>query len=91
MKLKKGKKIQNEIKKQIATLPRKQIAEQALLNSRVMYFDTTKAAIDFINRYAPEHLIINTRNADEVAEKIINAGSVFIGNYSPEAAGDYDL
>jgi histidinol dehydrogenase len=81
--------VQKEIQKQIATLPRKAIAEKALLNSRGIYFDTSSSAIDFVNEYAPEHLIINTSNAEEQAEKIVNAGSVFIGNYSPEAVGDY--
>ena len=81
--------IQREIRTQVATLPRKIIAEQALVNSRALYFDSINSCIDFINEYAPEHVIINTKDADELAEKIINAGSVFIGNYSPEAAGDY--
>ena len=81
--------VQGEIQKQIATLPRKEIAEKALLNSRAIYFDNVNTAVGFTNTYAPEHLIINTKNADELAERIVNAGSVFIGNYSPEAAGDY--
>ncbi len=82
-------KVQREIQKQIVTLPRKEIAEKALLNSRSIYVADMNTAVDFINSYAPEHLIINTKNADELAEKIINAGSVFIGDYSPEAVGDY--
>ncbi|HEY3430087.1 MAG TPA: histidinol dehydrogenase [Cyclobacteriaceae bacterium] len=82
-------KIQDEIKKQLISLPRKEIAEQALKNSCAIYFDSFNSAIAFIDEYAPEHLIINTVNADELAEKISHAGSVFIGNYSPEAAGDY--
>jgi histidinol dehydrogenase len=82
-------KIQLEVQKQLASLPRKEIAEQALRNSRVLVFDNETEALDFVNTYAAEHLIINTKNADELAEKIINAGSVFIGNYTPEAAGDY--
>lgn len=82
-------KIQDEIIKQLASLPRKEIAEQALKNSRGIYFSSIDSAIAFINEYAPEHLIINTVNADDLAERITNAGSVFLGNYSPEAAGDY--
>lgn len=81
--------IQKEIEKQLATLPRKAIAEKALINSRAVYFSSKQNAIDFINEYAPEHLIINTNDADVLADQIINAGSVFIGNYSPEALGDY--
>lgn len=82
-------KVQEEIQKQIATLPRKAIAERALLNSRGIYLNNLLSAIDFVNEYAPEHLIINTNNAEENAEKVVNAGSVFLGNYSPEAVGDY--
>ena len=82
-------KVQEEIQKQIISLPRKAIAEKALLNSRGIYFDKLASAIDFVNEYAPEHLIINANGAEGLAEKIVNAGSVFIGNYSPEAAGDY--
>lgn len=81
--------VKNELEKQLPSLPRKAIAEKALANSRAVYFDSTQRAIDFINTYAPEHLIINTKNADLVAESTVNAGSVFIGNYSPEAMGDY--
>jgi histidinol dehydrogenase len=81
--------VKNELEKQLPTLPRKAIAEKALVNSRAAYFDSSQHAIDFINAYAPEHLIINTKNADAVSESIVNAGSVFIGNYSPEAMGDY--
>jgi histidinol dehydrogenase len=81
--------IQAEIEKQLNTLPRKTIAEKSLQHSKVVCFTEQKIAIDFINEYAPEHLIISTRDADSLADKIINAGSVFLGNYSPEAIGDY--
>lgn len=81
--------VQRELKKQLSNLPRKDIAEKALANSRVISFDSMQRATDFVNAYAPEHLIINTINADSLAEQIVNAGSVFIGNYSPEAMGDY--
>jgi len=81
--------IQKEIEKQIKALPRKAIAERALVNSRVILLTDEKDAIEFVNEYAPEHLIINTKNADAISSKIINAGSIFLGNYSPEAIGDY--
>lgn len=81
--------IQNEINKQLEALPRKSIAEKSLANSRVVTFENTKDAIGFINFYAPEHLIINHRNMEAIADEITNAGSVFLGNYSPEAIGDY--
>lgn len=81
--------IQQEIDRQIAKLPRREIAKKSLGNSRTIVFDEEALAIDFINEYAPEHLIINTSNAEAIAEQIVNAGSVFIGNFSPEAIGDY--
>ena len=82
-------KIMQEVNRQLPQLPRKEIAEQALRNSRTLVFDNDKDALDFVNIYSPEHLLINKNNADELAGKIINSGSVFIGNYTPEAAGDY--
>lgn len=81
--------IQAELKTQLEKLPRKSIAEKSLANSRLVVFKELDNAIDFINQYAPEHLIINHRSLHEVADKITNAGSVFLGNYSPEAIGDY--
>lgn len=81
--------IQTEVEKQLALLPRKVIATQALENSRVIQFDALTEAIDFVNEYGPEHLIINLENDEEVAAQITNAGSIFLGNYTPEAAGDY--
>lgn len=81
--------ITTEIKRQLSALPRKSIAEKSLQNSKIICIESREAAIAFINEYAPEHLIINTREADAVSGKIVNAGSVFIGNYSPEAIGDY--
>lgn len=81
--------IQNELSNQLARLPRKSIAEKSLLHSRVIVLESQEAAIDFVNEYAPEHLIINMKDTEGVAAKIINAGSVFLGNYSPEAIGDY--
>src|SRR5690606_35180972 len=84
-----AKKIQQEVQQQLTALPRKEIAEQALRNSRFLVLTDETEALDFVSTYAAEQLIINTKNADELAEKIVNAGSVFIGNYTPEAAGDY--
>jgi histidinol dehydrogenase len=81
--------IQNEIEKQLNSLPRKAIAEKSLANSRAIILSNQNESIDFINEYAPEHLIINTQNNDAIADKITNAGSIFLGNFSPEAIGDY--
>ncbi len=81
--------IQNEIEKQLNTLPRKAIAEKSLANSRVIIIRNQSESIDFVNEYAPEHLIINTQNNDAISDKITNAGSIFLGNFSPEAIGDY--
>jgi histidinol dehydrogenase len=83
-------KIQDELTRQLGSLPRKSIAEKSLGNSRAVIFNNDPVtAIGFVNAYAPEHLILNIKNADEIASQVINAGSVFIGNYSPEAIGDY--
>ncbi|WP_034058939.1 histidinol dehydrogenase [Lacinutrix jangbogonensis] len=81
--------VQNEIQKQLLGLPRKQIAEKALINSIAIVIEAADLALDLINDYAPEHLIIATRNNDFFIDSIRNAGSVFIGNYTPESAGDY--
>jgi len=78
-----------EIKKQLNDLPRKEIAEIALLNSKSILLSSTNEAIEFSNIYAPEHLILAIENAENFTAKITNAGSVFLGNYSPESAGDY--
>lgn len=81
--------ILNEVDKQLNQLPRKDIAKMALESSSVVLVDSAEEAMAFSNQYAPEHLILATQNADELAEKVVNAGSVFIGNYSCESAGDY--
>lgn len=81
--------IQKAIEEQLVLLPRKSMAEQALKNSSVVLFDDITSAIEFVNAYAPEHLIINMTDEEAVVSQITNAGSVFLGNYSPEAAGDY--
>lgn len=82
-------KVKDEIDSQLKQLTRKEIAEKALNNSKAIVVDTTDEAIELVNEYAAEHLIISCENADTIAEKIINAGSIFIGNYSPESVGDY--
>lgn len=82
-------KIKNEIKKQVEKLSRKKIAQQALQNSKIILVKNDEEAIEILNEYAPEHLILSCKNAEQLAEKVINAGSVFLGNYSPESVGDY--
>jgi len=83
------KKIQKEIDQQLSHLPRKKMAEEALKNSKAIVIETPETAIELMNEYAPEHLILAIDKATWWAEKITNAGSVFIGNYSPESVGDY--
>ncbi len=78
-----------EMDTQLEDLPRKDIAKKALANSRAVIIDKTEDAIELINFYAPEHLIISVVEEDEAVNAIYNAGSVFIGNYTPESAGDY--
>ncbi|HEU0226217.1 MAG TPA: histidinol dehydrogenase [Arachidicoccus soli] len=82
-------KVEAELEKQLALLPRKAIAEKALANSKLILVPSIEEAIEIANEYASEHLILACENAEEVAEKIVNAGSIFIGNYSPESVGDY--
>lgn len=82
-------KVIQEIHKQLPVLPRLEIIEKSFLNRRFLVMENVKDAFDFLNSYAPEHLIIASENAELLAEKVINAGSVFLGNYSPESAGDY--
>ncbi len=77
------------INNQIKMLPRKEIAKKAMENSKLIFVPNNNIAIDLINEYAPEHFIICTKNNSFFIENCINAGSVFIGNYSPESAGDY--
>jgi histidinol dehydrogenase len=79
----------NEVNKQLASLPRREIAEKSLQNSKAILVENETEAIEILNEYAAEHLILAIENADEIAENIVNAGSVFIGNYSCESAGDY--
>ena len=81
--------VEIEINKQIVVLPRKAIAQKAMENSKLIYVETDAIAVDLINEYGPEHFIICTKNEDFYIENIQNAGSVFIGNFTPESAGDY--
>ncbi|MDD3321110.1 MAG: histidinol dehydrogenase [Paludibacter sp.] len=78
-----------QIELQLAQLPRKDFAKKALENSKIIVVKTLEEAVEMTNEYAPEHLIISTRYYMGVAANIVNAGSVFLGNYTPESAGDY--
>ena len=78
-----------EVKRQLELLPRKEIASASIANSKMIFVETIDEAVELINDYAPEHLIIATKDYMKVAERIVNAGSVFLGNYSCESAGDY--
>lgn len=78
-----------EIEIQLDNLPRKSIAQKALENSKAIVFDDLEIAMDFVNCYAPEHLIIACKSASTLVDKVINAGSVFLGNFTPESVGDY--
>lgn len=82
-------KIEDALSTQLEQLPRKDFAIKALDNSKAIVIKDASLAIELINEYAPEHLILSIQNGEAVAEKIWNAGSVFIGNYSPESVGDY--
>ena len=84
-----AKRVQDEVESQLHTLPRKAIAEQALANSKIIVMENIDSAMELINYYAPEHLIIETKNYMEAAALVVNAGSVFLGSFTPESAGDY--
>jgi len=81
--------VEKEIENQLTDLPRKEIAAKAIENSKFIYIENDELALELINEYGPEHLIICTKNEDFFIDGIENAGSVFIGNYTPESAGDY--
>jgi histidinol dehydrogenase len=81
--------IKKELDRQLPLLTRKEIAGAALKNSRLIVMEDPAAAFDLLNEYAPEHLIIASDNAIALSDKVINAGSVFLGHYSPESVGDY--
>jgi len=82
-------KVIEALTEQVALLSREETALKALENSKAIIVNTLDEAIDLVNEYAAEHLIISYENADTIAERIVNAGSIFIGNYSPESVGDY--
>jgi len=81
--------VKSELQKQLSELTRKEIATQAISNSRFIYIENKEVALELINEYAPEHFIICSENEVYFIDNIDNAGSVFIGNYTPESAGDY--
>jgi histidinol dehydrogenase len=82
-------KVNLALKTQVEKLPRKAIARKSLENSKILLFDDQQVSMDLLNTYAPEHLILACKNAETLAAKVRNAGSVFIGNFAPESAGDY--
>ena len=82
-------KVVKEVEQQLERLPRKEMAHTSLDNSKFILVKDKQEAIDLSNAYAPEHLIIATSDYEQLAEKVVNAGSVFLGNYACESAGDY--
>ena len=81
--------VTEEVEHQLAQLPRKEIASRSLSASKLILVKNMDEAVEMTNEYAPEHLIIETKDYMEISERIVNAGSVFLGYYSPESAGDY--
>ena len=81
--------VKEEVERQLALLPRKEIAEKSLANSKLIVVRNMDEAVELTNSYAPEHLIIETADYMSVAERVVNAGSVFLGSLTPESAGDY--
>lgn len=81
--------VERDILVQLEGLSRAEIAKKALNSCRLISFDSMEQCIDFTNEYAAEHLILSVEEAEKVSQKIVNAGSIFLGNYSPESAGDY--
>ncbi|MBP6285146.1 MAG: histidinol dehydrogenase, partial [Paludibacteraceae bacterium] len=84
-----GQSVQQELEKQIPLLSRKDIAHKAMENSKIILFRTMDEIVECTNEYAPEHLIISTKEYASIANKITNAGSIFLGHLTPESAGDY--
>jgi len=82
-------KVEEEVAKQLSVLPRKEIAQKAIENSKLIYVEDDEIALQLINDYGPEHYIVCVANEDYYIQNTVNAGSVFIGNYTPESAGDY--
>ncbi|NLI63532.1 MAG: histidinol dehydrogenase [Bacteroidales bacterium] len=81
--------VEEEIDKQLKNLPRRELTEKTLLNSKIILVQSIEEGMDIINSYAPEHLIVEVKNYHEVSKLVVNAGSVFLGSYTPESAGDY--
>lgn len=81
--------VKEEVERQLALLPRMEMAEKSLANSKLILVRTMEEAIELTNAYAPEHLIVETADYVSVAEQVVNAGSVFLGSLTPESAGDY--
>jgi histidinol dehydrogenase len=81
--------VSSEVFRQLVALPRKQIAEKSLANSRIIVLKNREEIIELTNRYAPEHLIVEAKDYHSIANRITNAGSVFLGHFAPESAGDY--
>jgi histidinol dehydrogenase len=81
--------VEEEVQIQMEVLPRKEIAEKAIANSKLIFVENDKVALELINEYGPEHFIICTGSDNFYSDGVENAGSVFIGNYTPESAGDY--
>lgn len=79
----------NELEKQLSILPKRELASRSISNSKAILVKDKEEMMEIVNSYAPEHLIISTSDADELAGRVINAGSVFLGEYTPESAGDY--
>ena len=83
------KSVQSELEMQLNKLDRKEIAGKSLKNSKIILVKDIDEAINLVNEYGPEHLILSCNNAESIGDQVINSGSVFIGNFSPESAGDY--
>jgi histidinol dehydrogenase len=81
--------VKEEVEAQVQRLPRQKMLQAALSHSVALLLENEEDVVNAINQYAPEHLILACKNAEELAEKVVNAGSVFLGNFTPEAAGDY--
>ena len=81
--------VQEALNEQLAVLPRKAIAAKALENSSAIIVRSRMEALELINTYAPEHLILSIEDAESLGEEVVNAGSIFLGNYTPESVGDY--
>lgn len=83
------KKVEKEVEAQLEVTPRKDISKKAIINSRLVYLENDEAALNLINEYGPEHFIVVAKNEDFYIDGVQNAGSIFIGNFTPESAGDY--